>query len=177
MITLPPLRARAEDILGLAEHFGRRMAAELGWPSFPSFSAAAKKQLREHSWPGNVRELKNTVERSLYRWGDPVTPIDRLILDPFDSPWRPKGSLSTREANLPVAVEPSALPTQSDKARDVAAVADLRAAVAEFERDILAAALERCRYNQRETASALALSYDQLRHCLRRHGMLNRSEG
>lgn len=174
VITLPPLRARAEDILGLAEHFGRRMAAELGWPSFPGFSAAAKKQLREHGWPGNVRELKNTIERSLYRWGDPVTPIDHLILDPFESPWRPKGNPSTREANLPVAAAPVA---PSEKRRDVAVVADLRAAVAEFERDILAAALERCRYNQRETANALALSYDQLRHCLRRHGMLNRNEG
>jgi psp operon transcriptional activator len=57
---------------------------------------------------------------------------------------------------------------------DCQSVADLRAAVAEYERDILAAALARSRYNQRETAAALKLTYDQLRHCLRRHGMLEK---
>ena len=41
-----------------------------------------------------------------------------------------------------------------------------------MKRFILAAALARCRHNQRATATALALSYDQLRHALKRHNML-----
>jgi psp operon transcriptional activator len=41
------------------------------------------------------------------------------------------------------------------------------------EREILVAALERCRHNQRRTAAALALSYDQLRHALKRHDLLD----
>ena len=53
-----------------------------------------------------------------------------------------------------------------------AAVSDLRAAVAEYERDILVRTLETCRYNQRTAAEALSVTYDQLRHCLRRHGLL-----
>ena len=39
---------------------------------------------------------------------------------------------------------------------------------------LLEAALKRCRFNQRATALALKLSYDQLRHALRRHDLLDR---
>ena len=54
---------------------------------------------------------------------------------------------------------------------DPAAAADLRLAVAEYEKAILSAALEKCRWNQRAAAAALSLTYDQLRHAMRRHQM------
>ncbi|GAA3248054.1 hypothetical protein GCM10020258_01060 [Sphingomonas yabuuchiae] len=68
VVTLPPLRARKSDIMVLANHFGRRMAAEIGWNEWPGFGAAATDALMEHRWPGNVRELRNVVERAVYRW-------------------------------------------------------------------------------------------------------------
>jgi psp operon transcriptional activator len=46
---------------------------------------------------------------------------------------------------------------------------DFRGAVAAYERQILEDALRRNRFNQRATAAALGLSYDQLRHALKRH--------
>jgi psp operon transcriptional activator len=46
---------------------------------------------------------------------------------------------------------------------------DFRGAVANYERALLQDALARNRFNQRATASALGLSYDQLRHALKRH--------
>ena len=46
---------------------------------------------------------------------------------------------------------------------------DFRAAVADYERQLLEDALRRNRFNQRATAAALGLSYDQLRHALKRH--------
>ncbi|KPF76426.1 AAA family ATPase [alpha proteobacterium AAP81b] len=170
VITLPPLRERAEDIGVLALHFGRRMASELGWPRFVGFTPQALALLEAHPWPGNIRELKNVVERAVYRWGDEATPVGRIIIDPFESPWRPGG------APAPVA----SLPAKIDPAGDVAAparpasVADLRAAVHAYEKDLLLAALERCRHNQRKTAAALALTYDQLRHALKRHDLLEK---
>src|SRR3546814_5422714 len=63
VITLPPLRAREGDVAVLADHFGRRMAAEIGWPQWPGFSAACMAELEAHAWPGNVRELRNVVAR------------------------------------------------------------------------------------------------------------------
>jgi psp operon transcriptional activator len=191
VITLPPLRERAEDIEALALHFARRMAAELGWARFPGFSARARALLDAHAWHGNVRELKNVVERSLYRWADAETPVGRIILDPFESPWRPAAQPgAAANATGTAAAVPDTAPAAAeerppiDPAAEAAAlpapaltsVSDLRAAVHAYERSILIAALERCRHNQRRTASALALSYDQLRHALKRHGMLNIGE-
>jgi psp operon transcriptional activator len=184
VITLPPLRERAEDIEALALHFARRMAAELGWARFPGFSAKARALLDAHAWHGNVRELKNVVERSLYRWADAETPVGRIILDPFESPWRPSALPGTAAAIADAAPAPTEGCPAIDPAAEAAAlpapaltsVSDLRAAVHAYERSILIAALERCRHNQRRTASALALSYDQLRHALKRHGMLNVGE-
>src|SRR4030095_9501054 len=63
-ISLPPLRARRDDIPFLAEHFVKAMAAENGSP-VQSLTDAAIKKLVEYHWPGNVRELQNVIERSL----------------------------------------------------------------------------------------------------------------
>jgi psp operon transcriptional activator len=49
------------------------------------------------------------------------------------------------------------------------ATGDFRAAVSDYERMLLEDALRRNRFNQRATAAALSLSYDQLRHALKRH--------
>ena len=54
------------------------------------------------------------------------------------------------------------------------AISDLKAAVDAHERSIIEQALARHRYNQRQTAKALGLSYDQLRHCMKKHGLTER---
>ena len=53
-----------------------------------------------------------------------------------------------------------------------ATTSDFRAAVSEYERALLQSALAANRFNQRATATALNLSYDQLRHALKRHKLL-----
>jgi psp operon transcriptional activator len=124
--------------------------------------------LERYDWPGNVRELRNTVERAVYRWQDETRAIDDIDFDPFDSPWMPKGTPAAKTAEVIPAL-PS--PANVNPARHIGDVRDLRAAVAEYERDILAEALRRCRYNQRAAAKAVSLSYDQLRHAMKRHGL------
>ncbi|MEJ7932773.1 phage shock protein operon transcriptional activator [Sphingobium sp. AN558] len=158
VITLPPLRARDGDVAILADHFARRMAAELNWPQWPGFSAVCMAALDAHRWPGNVRELRNVVERAVYRWDDPARPVSSINFDPFASPWQP----------APVAADVIVPPAPFASA-DV--ITDLRAAVDAHEAAIVRAALERHRYNQRATAKGLGLSYDQLRHCMRKHGL------
>ncbi|WP_353197961.1 phage shock protein operon transcriptional activator [Sandarakinorhabdus sp.] len=173
VITLPPLRERAEDIDILAMHFARRMAAELGWPRFPGFSPRVQEQLISWHWPGNVRELKNVVERALYRWGDADRPIGQLVIDPFESPWRPKPSKTSQRAAaaaVPVA-DPVAEACDAPPSR-LETITDLRGAVAAYEKQILECALDKHRHNQRRTAAGLGLSYDQLRHALKRHDLL-----
>jgi psp operon transcriptional activator len=48
---------------------------------------------------------------------------------------------------------------------------DFRASVEGFEQRLLADALAANRFNQRRTADALGLTYDQLRHYLKKHGL------
>ncbi|MET0238912.1 MAG: phage shock protein operon transcriptional activator [Sphingobium sp.] len=175
VITLPPLRARQVDIGILADHFGKRMAGECGWEGWPGFSEAAQAEMLAYGWPGNVRELRNVVERAVYRWGEPERPIETLVFDPFASPHRPTAMMPRKEdavveATVAVASARSVLPASTDG--HPLDVDDLRAAVLAHEAAILKRALERCRHNQRATAKALALSYDQLRHCLKRHDLM-----
>jgi len=172
VVTLPPLRHRASDIPVLADHFGRRMALELDWPDWPGFSKAVSEKLGSYPWPGNVRELRNTVERAVYRWDDPDRPIDAIEFDPFDSPWRPatrRPPTAAAASSEPAAAAPPAAVPEAQPRHDPQSCADFRLAVAEYEKAILTAALERCRWNQRAAAAALQLTYDQLRHALKRH--------
>jgi psp operon transcriptional activator len=171
VVTLPPLRHRSSDIPVLTDHFARRMALELEWPSWPGFSANAMNRLLDYSWPGNVRELRNVVERAVYRWEDHERPVDRIQFDPFESPWRPQSTAAAQAAEAPASGEAAAEPAAA-LAWDPGACADFRVAVAEYEKAILAAALEKCRWNQRAAAAALSLSYDQLRHAMKRHQLM-----
>lgn len=171
VVTLPPLRHRQSDISILADHFARRMALEIGWDVWPGFSPDAMARLQTHDWPGNIRELRNVVERSVYRWLDPTMPLDDIQFDPFDSPWAPRPTVSEARPVADTVLVSSPIPPAPASAYDPGGCADFRLAVAEYEKAILAAALERCRWNQRAAATALSLSYDQLRHAMRRHQM------
>jgi psp operon transcriptional activator len=173
VVTLPPLRHRSSDIPVLADHFGRRMALELEWSRWPGFSSAVSNKLLGYSWPGNVRELRNVVERAVYRWEDPESPIDRVQFDPFESPWRPlPANQNNQTSNSDLLLSAPVTTEMIVGGYDPAGCADFRVAVAEYEKAILAAALEKCRWNQRAAAAALKLSYDQLRHALKRHDLM-----
>jgi len=155
VITVPPLRERVEDILPLAHAFAINMASELKWSFFPGFSSRASSALLRNKWPGNVRELKFAIERSVYRSEDPERVIVDIALDPFDSPFKipapptAKGQVVARR-NAPL------LP------------ADLKQRLIDTEVDLLTAALEKARYNQRLAADLLSLSYHQFRGKLRK---------
>ncbi len=95
VLTVPPLRARRDDVPLLADHFGRAMAHDLGWRDFPGFSRDALAALLAWPWPGNVRELKNVVERAVYRAARADRTIAEVQFDPFDSPYRPASRRST----------------------------------------------------------------------------------
>jgi len=172
VLHLPPLRQRQEDIPELAQHFAVQMSAELGWSLFPGFSHRALATLLTHAWPGNIRELKNTVERSVYRWGQPDRPVDAITLDPFRSPFTgsPPAATATPERVAPP-------PSAEDGTIAAAAVTlpiDLRQHLQEEERRLVEASLAENSYNQKAAAGSLGLSYDALRGLVRKHGLRTR---
>jgi len=171
-IRIPPLRERGDDALLLAQEFLQRLANRYGRPAL-RLQPAALAALRNYPWPGNVRELRNAVERAVYRHEDPERPIDEIVFDPFNSPWAP--TAADRVQSHSAAAESLIDETRSDaqpissSPEPTPSTNDFRGAVSAYERQLLEDALKRNRFNQRATAAALGLSYDQLRHALKRH--------
>ena len=161
VITLPPLRERENDIMLLAEQFGINMASELEREYFPGFSKSAQDVLLSHRWPGNVRELKNVVERCVYRHLDPHAAIHEIILDPFDSPYRPESGQITKNSGFSSDRTPGEFPM------------DLKECVQEYETDLIRQALEKGKYNQKKAAELLGVTYHQLRGYLKKYQLLN----
>jgi DNA-binding NtrC family response regulator len=62
-VTIPPLRARKEDIDALTDFFLQKFARELKKREL-SISDDARARLRQYQWPGNIRELENCIERA-----------------------------------------------------------------------------------------------------------------
>ena len=66
-LTMPPLRARREDIVLLFEHFLRVMGTQYN-VSVCQISGEVAELIEAYSWPGNIRELKNIAERVAVRY-------------------------------------------------------------------------------------------------------------
>ena len=157
VITIPPLRERIEDILPLAYAFAINMISELKRQYFPGFSAQASSSLLGHDWPGNVRELKNAIERSVYRLDNEDDPISQVAFDPFDSPFQ-----------LQIKKKPPT-PVKSSGQLQPLLPMNLKSRLAETERQLLLAGLDRAKFNQKVAAEMLGLTYHQLRGKIRKY--------
>ncbi|BBD06784.1 phage shock protein operon transcriptional activator [Desulfovibrio ferrophilus] len=173
VLTVPPLRYRHGDIELLARHFADRMAVEIERPEPPGFSAQALATMNSHPWPGNVRELKNVVERAVYRTEG--NRIQNVVLDPFQSPWRPIPNEHTPPASRQTQGESS---TKAGPVRRAALTPGapggtspepLLEAVRNLELQYLENALTLTRHNQRKAAILLGLTYHQFRGLYRKH--------
>jgi PAS domain S-box-containing protein len=79
-ITMPPLRARREDIALLATGFTQRFARRNGRAMQPP-TAECIERLKAYDWPGNVRELQNVIERAVITARDGQLNLDRALPD------------------------------------------------------------------------------------------------
>ena len=102
-IEVPPLRARAEDVPLLAQHFLDNLTKERD-SRVDSISESAMALLMAHDWPGNVRELENLIERlTILRGEGEIRAEDVPPLSPGDAaerslaPTIPEGGISFRE--------------------------------------------------------------------------------
>lgn len=189
VLTLPPLRARYDDILPLSDHFGRKMAAELGADTFPGFTAEASEALLARPWTGNVRELKAVIERNTARaWladetlSNPIGagPAGPLQFDPFADPHRLRdarplevkpaqqhGTTALINANLP----PKQKIMHQEPPSPSQETSGFQDRVLAFERKLIDEALRLSDNHQGQAAQHLELTYHQFRGLLRKHGM------
>ena len=169
VITLPPLRARREDIAPLAEHFGRKISADLGAETFPGFTPEALIEMETREWLGNIRELKTVVERNVARAfliDEALShPISDLNFDPFESPYR----LNDAAQSLPETTT-SALQSQEATHNDTD-TKGFNERVLVFERRLIDEALLQSDGHQGKAADYLELTYHSFRGLLRKHGL------
>ena len=171
VITVPPLRERAGDVMLLAQKFAEGMARELGREYFAGYAPAAEKQLTGYRWPGNVRELRNVVERAVYRLENARQTVETVELDPFASPYRPQ------TPHRPDAGGPAPMaraPDATTQAVELTFPLDFKLSVRGHETNLLSAALSQARYNQKRAAALLSMNYHQFRSALRKYGLLPR---
>jgi two-component system response regulator AtoC len=141
-IVIPPLRAREDDMLLLAEHFLADHRRRYGRPDL-HIDPSAEAALRRHPWAGNVRELRNTMEQAaLLTVGDHIRATDLNLREPPTL---------------------SAGPDATD-----AGVAG-GASLAAIERDVIVDALNRVGGNVTMAAQALGITRDTLRYRMEKH--------
>ncbi|HZY30466.1 MAG TPA: helix-turn-helix domain-containing protein, partial [Candidatus Methylomirabilis sp.] len=149
-IDLPPLRERGEDILLLANHYIDKFNTKYG-KVVRGASDEAARNLLEYPWPGNVRELSHVIERAiLWSQGERLA-VEQLSLE-APSPLVGSGTQPPR-GTVQGALPPEGI--------------DL----AEWERSLIAQALQEAGGNQTKAAKKLGVSRDTLRYRLKKFGL------
>ncbi|MBM4337724.1 MAG: sigma-54-dependent Fis family transcriptional regulator, partial [Deltaproteobacteria bacterium] len=160
-IELPPLRERREEIPFLTDFFLERYAREYGRDPKP-LPAELRDALSSYDWPGNIRELENLVKRVVV----------------LDAAAPAIGELRTRmaDARRPA---PIAVPI-TDLQRFLAGETDRvslkrvgREAAQRAEAKLIAKVLEETRWNRKEAAEILQISYKALLYKMKDAGLAN----
>ncbi|RPJ00803.1 MAG: AAA family ATPase, partial [Deltaproteobacteria bacterium] len=141
-INLPPLRARGDDIMLLANLFLARFGEEFG-KKVRRFSTASVKLLESYDWPGNVRELENKVQRA-------VIMSDSTLLEP-DA--------------LGFSLKPA-----REKVTAATAI-NLKDARERTERELILVVIEKQGGNMAKAAEVLGISRPTLYDLVRKHGL------
>jgi formate hydrogenlyase transcriptional activator len=125
-VRVPALRERPEDIPLLVRHFVQQYSRRLG-KVIEAIPSEAMSALRRYPWPGNIRELQNVIERAVILTSGPVLAVSSDDLRPLNG-------------------TPASLPRANGRTQTVAPAGDVRAALAESERQQILAALEKANW-------------------------------
>jgi two-component system, NtrC family, response regulator AtoC len=160
-IQLPPLRERRDEIPPLTDHFLERYAREYGKDPKP-LADEVRAAFMAYDWPGNIRELENLVKRIVVL-GDatPVVAELRARKPALPPPSAPAPAASTGELDRYLAGE-SPRVSLKRVAREAAQVAEAR---------LIARVLQRTRWNRKEAAAILQISYKALLYKMRDAGL------
>jgi two-component system response regulator AtoC len=169
-ITLPPLRQRRDEIPELTRLFLRQYCEHYNKPA----QALASDTLRlfaEYDWPGNVRELENLIKRAVILGTDES--LRRDLAEAIAGRTMKSGPIPALQTKEPVvaAISSPSLPAmpaapaaaESAAAAPVGSLKDIaRQAAREAEKELIYRTLQQTRWNRREAAEILGISYKAL---------------
>ena len=189
-ITLPPLRDRHDDIPLLADHFLKKYSVQYNKPYAP-LAPDILELLAQHDWPGNIRELENLVKRavvlgagatlrkemaqamtiSAHRQAQVCHP--HTPMQPHQTPSREARATAagTGPAAPPAAPTPAELATAAADAGNYSLKDISREAARQAERTLIARMLQQTRWNRKETAEILGISYKALLYKIKENGL------
>jgi Nif-specific regulatory protein len=147
-ITLPPLRARREDIPVLAHHFVTQYCREMNRAPM-KIDHAALQCLQTYSWPGNVRELQNVIERAVV-----LSPGPEITTADLPAELHPQRATAPTRTALPL-----------DEIDDTLPLAE---AIDAFTRARVSRVLEATSGNQTAAAARLGLPQSNLSRLMKR---------
>jgi DNA-binding NtrC family response regulator len=194
-INLPPLRDRREEIPFLTDHFLKKYSVQYNKPYTPVTPDLARKFV-EYDWPGNVRQLENMIKRMVVLGGEAaivtelqqpgthfttrpavVTPaVPRGASAPPPVPAVDVASFVAPPPREPVYThaEPGGvgIPAPAAAAGSSVSLKDIsRTAAREAERELILRMLTRTRWNRKEAAEILGISYKALLYKIKENGL------
>jgi DNA-binding NtrC family response regulator len=150
-VHVPRLGDRIEDITVLVEHFFRKYSLEFG-KEVRTLSAGTMRSLLQHDWPGNVRELEAFIKKVIV-FGDEDAALETLGMH-HQSPASPGDPAREQQRSA----------ESSLSLREISLEATRRA-----ERPVILEALNRTRWNRRQAAKLLGISYGCLLNKIKRY--------
>jgi two-component system response regulator AtoC len=179
-IHLPPLRERREEIPILTEHFLSKNSVQYNKP-LATISPELSQQFLAYDWPGNVRQLENLIKRIVVLGTEagiarelvqPVVFSPRVAVPP--PPAAPETARPAAVPSPPVADTGAcvASPVLSDDGTVSVSLKDIaRTAAREAERELILRMLTRTRWNRKEAAEILGVSYKALLYKIKENGL------
>ena len=170
-ITLPPLRQRRDEIPALTELFLRQYCEHYNKPPL-ALATDTLRLFAEYAWPGNVRELENLVKRMVILGTD--EPIRRELAEAISNRSARTGPIPALQPRyalmaagvpaIPVAsAAPPVVPAPPQPPAPIGSLKDIaRQAAREAERELIFRTLQQTRWNRREAAEILGISYKAL---------------
>jgi DNA-binding NtrC family response regulator len=170
-IHIPPLRERREEVPVFIDYFLRKYSEFYGKQPAP-FSEFAIARMMEYSWPGNIRELENLVKRYVIVGNEPqiireLTSHKPVISPEADQDYVPPSRTTVRNAPVRSAQSAPAIPISSGKLAegdaDAPSLLEIgRRAAMQAERAAIEKTLGQTRWNRRQAAKILKISYKAL---------------
>jgi two-component system response regulator AtoC len=162
-VQLPPLRERKDSIPLLVDHFLQKNNEQYN-KNVPALSSETLAAFMRYHWPGNVRELENLVRRMV------VLGSEQSILTEIVD----KAPAVAIEPEAKALFDLEALGVDLSSARGIDLKVISRRAAQLAEKRVIERILQQTRWNRKEAAERLRISYKALLYKMKENGL---SEG